>query len=928
MKRIRIIVDSLLNGAAYDESQHPRDPETGEWTSTGGAPKTSRSEEALKLKSGTWIEKDSLKSFKSDVSKMSDEDLKKNSQFLQGEYFKDEEFNPIESWYNGGELALEGKIMDAFELDPAKTREAKLDPKFGFYRTSKPADNENMQKIYLNTQEFLARNPSKSQNGKIKAYRGVDGKTKTKYESNEIGDSVEIETYIVTSWSTNQRVANDFASISYGGVVLEAEIPIEQVFMHYDNSKFGYRNEEELVVISSKIPAKIIGVMEGGRGKALRVAGKVGTAKAAAYDESQHPRDPNTGQWVDDGTISVGTDASPIAAPKEKRLFPANVKVAPFSHEYPDVAKRFYEEKLKYGELDRLREREDFEKMLVVSKSHNPKIANFFVDDPNPNVRTEAAKNADQEGLHKLINDSNESIRWLVVKRIDQAGLLKMIDDPNPMVLYDLVRRVYQEGLHKLLDKSATFPPSAKDEIARRIDLEGLEKLIDMPEYADSEAMDLAKSRLPLVRAVTPIVEEYQRSGKILLSEEVKLHIKDTIKYDMTSEIQLDHTNEFYRLVKDGKYFDFHDQSKQDWEQSSSSDLALLLKDSIRRQYGGEIRYHDDERDIQGKIAELQRTYPKELVDEYTQFQKAMTRAMLDVAYPDTDEVQIYRGTSKAEINVQDFPLQSLDDLFRGKALEGQVLTKSNSLSSWTLKKDKAEEFAGFGVISPGSDNAGVVLSVKVPKDEIWSTFMSHAYHGNEREILVIGKDRVVSAYTEGVRTPTSGAAFDPAQLRDSETGQWTSGAPGTADILTKDDVPGSGKTQNVVVKKLRRIKATMGNRYVLSAIGENEVLERFSTPDNILVDANHETHWNSPVDLVDNKNHIGYEIKTFSKDAKDIKVKTNPEIKSRKEKWALDHEYLLKTVVVVYDKRNKSSEGYIHDGYGGFRTAGMQRLW
>lgn len=125
---------------------------------------------------------------------------------------------------------------------------------------------------------------------------------------------------------------------------------------------------------------------------------------------------------------------------------------------------------------------------------------------------------------------------------------------------------------------------------------------------------------------------------------------------------------------------------------------------------------------------------------------------------------------------------------------------------------------------------------------------------------------------------------------------------------------------------KGRRIKATSHNRYKLSFVGESEALNRLGV--SCCLNANRSLKWNSPIDLIDENNKIAYEVKTFSKESKDIKVKTNIEIKNRKEAWAKENSYTLKTLVVLYDKRNNTTEGYIRDGYGGYRITNMERLW
>jgi len=341
----------------------------------------------------------------------------------------------------------------------------------------------------------------------------------------------------------------------------------------------------------------------------------------------------------------------------------------------------------------------------------NTNFANLMIEDQNSLIRWNAAHRCDMEHLYKLINDKHRIIRAMIAKRIDQNGLHIMVHNEDS--------------------------PYVRELITKRIDLVGLEYIIDN-RRDDANSYKIALDRLPYIRFLTPIIDNFQKTGQIVLNEQFKNYVNDIMKNDMGSKIVIEATNEFYNMLYDGKFDEFHTESKSDWEQSSSSDLALLLKDSIKRQFGGEIRYHDAVNDIDTKLQELHGKYPQELVDNYVKIQKQLTRSFLDVMFPNTNEITIYRGTEKREVeNIK-------SDLMRN--LIQTCLVKSNSLSSWTLKNTVAEKFAGFEIGS----KSGIVLKSTIPKDDIWSTFMSHAYMGYEREILVIGKDRVVDLYTGG----------------------------------------------------------------------------------------------------------------------------------------------------------------------------------
>lgn len=400
------------------------------------------------------------------------------------------------------------------------------------------------------------------------------------------------------------------------------------------------------------------------------------------------------------------------------------------SKEYLPTLNRYIEENLKTPKgIQKLRSL-NLENTLA-GIDLNTNFANLMIEDQSPNIRWKAAHRADMEHLYKLVNDKEAIIRQKVAERIDQNGLHIMMHNENEPNI------------------------GVRNRIAQRIDLTGLEYIID--KWDDYESQNIANNRFPYVRFLTPMIDTFNKTGKIDIPDQLISYINDIIKYNSNSKILIETTDEFYNLYGNGKYNEFHLESKSDWEQSSSSNYALLLKDSVKRQFGGEIRYHDAVKDMQARIRELQRKYPQELVDNYVKIQKQLTRAYLDVMFPDMNEITIYRGTEKREVEGITTPYENIDTQqlieewkkitgpkealmpwLDRKTQEKKALVKSNSLSSWTLKKEVADTFARAGAKS------GIVLISKVSKDDIWSTFMSHAYMGNEREILTIGKDRIV----------------------------------------------------------------------------------------------------------------------------------------------------------------------------------------
>jgi hypothetical protein len=416
-------------------------------------------------------------------------------------------------------------------------------------------------------------------------------------------------------------------------------------------------------------------------------------AKVYVKNPSDAPQGVKVEQGPEGGHYYESDADSSINKPKSK-------------YKRPTLFESVYTEKIKNGTGNELFNRNKKERHFVLDNTEDINIINFFTGDSDMDIRWKVAHRCDMDHLYKLMNDKEVMVRESVAERIDQ------------------------KGLHIMLNNE--FNSIVRNMIARRIDLSGLEYIIN--KWSDDPYL-IAKERFPYVKSLTPIINDFYKTGSINLTDELKNHLSDIIKYNTDSKIMIDTTNEFYNMLYNGKYSEFHISSKGDWEQSSSSNLALLLKDSIRRQFGGEIRYHDSVMNIETKIQELQSKYPQELVDNYVKIHKQLTRSYLDTMFQNTNEITIYRGTEKKEVeNIK-------SDLMRN--LIETCLVKSNSLSSWTLKNDVAENFARFGT----EPDPGIVLKTKISKDDIWSTFMSHAYMGNEREILVVGKDRVVDLY-------------------------------------------------------------------------------------------------------------------------------------------------------------------------------------
>ena len=209
----------------------------------------------------------------------------------------------------------------------------------------------------------------------------------------------------------------------------------------------------------------------------------------------------------------------------------------------------------------------------------------------------------------------------------------------------------------------------------------------------------------------------------------------------------------FISLYNNTSFGHIHRVSMNEWETSSSSDWGGLLKESIGRQLDGDVLHHSGP--TIGRLQEMYLSKPQrlmdfteskesfdgfksspikyktnqELLDTYVLSHKNAIRKVLDYVYKDQDYIPVYRGTNREEIE----ELTSLEEYKEDDW--NPVDVKGNPVSSYTLDSKVAHKFADRG-------DSGWVISSLVHKDDIWSNFWSHSYQGNEREFLVINKER------------------------------------------------------------------------------------------------------------------------------------------------------------------------------------------
>ena len=233
-------------------------------------------------------------------------------------------------------------------------------------------------------------------------------------------------------------------------------------------------------------------------------------------------------------------------------------------------------------------------------------------------------------------------------------------------------------------------------------------------------------------------------------------------------------------LYKGTKYGKTHSYTKNEWERSSNSNGAFLLKESIGRQLDGPMVYHqdvdfaessdnimegglDEEEYIEGIFSSIVSSTPvsdftsRERIDNYVLLHKRVNRELMDYVFPQ-DEFEIFRGINDEDLSNdlmsrtddKDDVDARFDDIFY--PVEDSI--SQNPVSSYSLNYRTALSFASRG------DDRGAVIRTTVHKDDVWSSFLSHAIHGNEYEMLVIG---------DSSRPTVAGSYVDLYQNRNSE---------------------------------------------------------------------------------------------------------------------------------------------------------------
>jgi len=321
-----------------------------------------------------------------------------------------------------------------------------------------------------------------------------------------------------------------------------------------------------------------------------------------------------------------------------------------------------------------------------------------------------------------------------------------------------------QESMFHVMEKPSNL---LQNHTVQMIALQRLKRLTYFPDGASTQFQEKA-SRIDDLKEderLLPPLEDWPKKFQNLMKNIWRKENPTTLMVKLIDE-----------LYKSTPYGLFHFESKSEWEEGSSEPLAGVLKESASRILDGPIVFHNEmvgdeysaemiHAGIESVYEVYQNHFPsKEFVDQYLKVQKQVTYELLDMAFPDIDDFELFRGLGHRGVSKElenlardqaewdqasreeeaadedeeeeedeffdpDAPVPDFDKLFSNVS----GLFDENPLTSWSLDYHAAS--ANFAR-DRGDD--GVVLRRRVSKKDIWSSFMTHAYDGNELEMIVI----------------------------------------------------------------------------------------------------------------------------------------------------------------------------------------------
>lgn len=220
-----------------------------------------------------------------------------------------------------------------------------------------------------------------------------------------------------------------------------------------------------------------------------------------------------------------------------------------------------------------------------------------------------------------------------------------------------------------------------------------------------------------------------------------------TTKEDPTVEL-VKVIAELYRSTQFGLW---HEASVGSWEESSTSAFSGILKEAASEVLDVPIVYHPGSTgtrftyavdregigEAQDKFYTDYHSYDNSFMNNYIGVQKQVTSELLDMAFPNVEEFEVFRGMDNLELVREITQGESKAKVDQDNDFDSHFSNvtdklEENPISSWSL--DYTVSSADFAE----QKDYGVVIRKKINKGDVWSSFLTHANNGNDYEMLVI----------------------------------------------------------------------------------------------------------------------------------------------------------------------------------------------
>lgn len=155
---------------------------------------------------------------KVDVAKLKEEALNANKLAMDLDFHLS---SANEQWYDGNMGMLDYIVTSTMGLDKETSREQEKE-----YNVS-DGTKTTIKEMYERNQVYL----KEKYGDTITLYRGVDGRSYDKFKKLGEGAEADLETFNISSWTTEEGSAKSFASLMKKGAVIKVEVPTESIFV-------------------------------------------------------------------------------------------------------------------------------------------------------------------------------------------------------------------------------------------------------------------------------------------------------------------------------------------------------------------------------------------------------------------------------------------------------------------------------------------------------------------------------------------------------------------------------------------------------------------------------------------------------------------------------------------------------------------------